>query len=159
MHDGKGLRYNEGKAPLDFLPAEILGLYFDVVKAPESTTPVDFMHMLHAFETDEVDAAYFLSFLTYEDLEGAARVFQYVTTREVKPYPAWNWTRGMAWSIPNGCIKRHALEIESGHNVDPETGFQHRFHIACNVIMLAYYVLHGIGKDDRMVTQLKEIAA
>lgn len=82
-------------------------------------------------------------------LEGAARVFHGVTTREVKPYPKWNWAKGMPWSVPLGCIKRHIGAWERGEDKDPETGESHLDHIICNLLMLKHYEDAFIEGDDR----------
>lgn len=82
-------------------------------------------------------------------LEGAARVFHGVTTREVKPYPKWNWAKGMPWSVPLGCVKRHIGAWERGEDKDPETGESHLDHIICNLLMLKHYEDAFIEGDDR----------
>lgn len=54
---------------------------------------------------------------------------------------AWNWVKGMAWSIPIACALRHAhaLYVE-GELLDPESGLPHIGHILCNLIMIEYYL-------------------
>ncbi len=71
-----------------------------------------------------------------------------------KKYAAWNWTKGMAWSIPTACIIRHCLAILDGETVDPESGLPHRGHIACNVVMLIQYEQTFKEGDDRPVKWL-----
>ena len=82
-------------------------------------------------------------------LEGACRVFQKATQKPVNPYPKWNWAKGMPWSIPLDCIKRHIAAIERGEDLDPETGELHIDHVLCNVVMLRHYYNAYREGDDR----------
>jgi hypothetical protein len=68
--------------------------------------------------------------------QDCARVFSY----GAKKYAAWNWAKGMAWSIPLACAARHTLKvIQDNQMADDESGLPHAGHIACNVIMLLQY--------------------
>jgi hypothetical protein len=91
-------------------------------------------------------------------LEGAARVFQKATTRPVNPYPKWNWAKGMPWSVPIGCLKRHLAAIERGENRDPDSGELHIDHVMCNVLMLTHYYTAFPEGDDRCPHFKKETA-
>jgi len=78
-------------------------------------------------------------------LEEAAKVFDYGANK----YKAWNWLKGMPWSIPVGCALRHMKaifidqEFTDGESLLPHTG-----HFACNIIMLATYdVMYQEGND------------
>lgn len=82
-------------------------------------------------------------------LAGAARVFHAVTTRKEKPYPAWNWLRGMAWSGPYACAIRHLDAWYRGEPFDPETGESHLDHVICNLLMLRHYEDVYAQGDDR----------
>lgn len=68
-------------------------------------------------------------------LEDAARVFTYGS----KKYAAWNWAKGMAWSVPVACMMRHLAAMQRGEEIDPESGLPHVGHIMCNALMLATY--------------------
>jgi len=57
--------------------------------------------------------------------------------------------KGMKWSVPIACALRHELAIRLGEENDPESGLPHRGHIACNLIMLMYYVENYPEGDDR----------
>ena len=82
-------------------------------------------------------------------LEGAARVFEQATKRKVNPYPRWNWAKGMPWSVPIGCIKRHLAAMERGEDRDQDSGELHVDHMMCNLLMLIqYYRMYREG-DDR----------
>jgi len=63
-------------------------------------------------------------------------------------YGAFNWQKGMPWSIPMNCILRHAFSMAEGEWRDPESGRPHAAHIACNVSMLIYYWTFGKGTMD-----------
>lgn len=82
-------------------------------------------------------------------LEGAARVFQKATQKPVNPYPKWNWAKGMPWSVPLGCLKRHLAAFERGEDRDTETGELHIDHIMCNLLMLKHYQTAFAQGDDR----------
>jgi hypothetical protein len=82
-------------------------------------------------------------------LEAGARVFDHVTTRPVKPYPRWNWAKGMEWSVPYACILRHLAAWYRGEDNDPETGISHLGHVMCNLLMLTHYQDAFPEGDDR----------
>lgn len=101
----QGLRWNEGKAPLEMIP----------------------LHLL----------------------EGAAHVFHDVTTREERPYPAWNWLKENDWSVPYACMMRHLSKWQMGEDNDEETGRSHLDHAMCNLLMLIHYSRQYPHRDDR----------
>src|SRR5690606_14697958 len=70
------------------------------------------------------------------DWRAAARVFEYGKQK----YAAWNWAKGMAWSVPLACAARHALAILEGDETDPESGLPHVGHYIANLVMLAHFV-------------------
>lgn len=78
-------------------------------------------------------------------LEGEARVWAY----GAKKYAAWNWAKGMPWSVPLGCLLRHLSAFQRGEDIDPESGLPHLDHIACNVRMLKLFSLNYPEGDDR----------
>lgn len=82
-------------------------------------------------------------------LAGAAHVFKHVTEREVKPYPMWNWAKGMPWSVPYGCMLRHMAAWYRGEDDDKETGLNHLHHAMCNLLMLTHYIDAFPEGDDR----------
>jgi hypothetical protein len=80
------------------------------------------------------------------NLVDAVRVFEY----GAKKYAAWNWAKGMQWSIPTGCVLRHTRSIvEDGEFIDPESGCEHFGHIDCNLIMLDWFRHAYPEGDDR----------
>lgn len=63
-------------------------------------------------------------------------------------YGWYNWEKGMKWSIPLGCLRRHARALSDGEWLDPETGVSHVALIRCNATMLAYYYYYDVGEND-----------
>ena len=102
---GEGLRFNENKIPIEFIP----------------------LHLL----------------------DGAAKVFKNVTERKEKPYPMWNWSRGMDWSKPYACLIRHMTAWYRGEDLDKETKLNHLHHAMCNLLMLTHYLDAFPEGDDR----------
>jgi hypothetical protein len=81
-------------------------------------------------------------------LESTARVFMHGK----KKYKAWNWAKGMPWSVVIGCMKRHLAAIERGEDFDvgkKGSGLRHIGHIMCNAIMLEHYMNTFPEGDDR----------
>lgn len=66
-----------------------------------------------------------------------------------KKYAAWNWAKGMAWSVPYACICRHLFAWWRGEEKDAESGFSHLAHVVCNVMMLLHYRNSYKEGDDR----------
>ena len=69
-------------------------------------------------------------------LESTANVFEY----GAKKYAAWNWIKGMKYSVVIGCLKRHLAAIERGEDYDSESGQRHLGHMMCNLLMLEQYM-------------------
>lgn len=78
-------------------------------------------------------------------MEGEARVWAY----GAKKYKAWNWMKGMDWSVPYACAIRHLAAFQRGEDVDPETLESHIDHAMCNLRMLKYYTEYYKEGDDR----------
>jgi hypothetical protein len=78
-----------------------------------------------------------------------AQVFDYGRRK----YAAWNWSKGMAWSIPLACAARHIIYgILAGEPNDVESTHPHRGHVACNLAMLMTYERTFQEGDDRAPT-------
>lgn len=78
-------------------------------------------------------------------LEDEIRVWEYGKRK----YAAFNWAKGMPWSVPYACILRHMSAWQRGEDTDPESGLPHLAHIACNVRMLTLYATNYQEGDDR----------
>lgn len=67
-----------------------------------------------------------------------------------RKYKAWNWAKGMAWSVPYACIMRHLIAYWwKGERNDQESGYHHLAHVVCNVMMLLHYERFYPEGDDR----------
>jgi hypothetical protein len=91
-------------------------------------------NLMHVFETVGVEA--------WQD---CARVFDYGKAK----YAAWNWAKGMAWSVPLACAARHLIAILNGEETDKESGLPHRGHVMCNLVMLMTFEQTYKEGDDR----------
>lgn len=141
---GTAARYNKGKPPLDLIPVYMFLEVFEdeLAKHPRL---MDCLCILEDFQARSADGTALLALLEYEDLVQAAEVFSY----GARKYAAWNWAKGMKWSIPLGCILRHTMAILEGEETDYESGCTHWGHIVCNLIMLRHFwSFYGEG-DDR----------
>lgn len=145
---GSGARYNAGKVPLDLL------LLIDVADmlprdTEERRDVIEALGALGTFqETRDREALEAVVACLYsshtEALRDAARVLDYGR----KKYAAWNWAKGMSWSIPLACAARHLLAIYDGERDDKESGLPHAAHVVCNVLMLAAFArFYGEGDD------------
>lgn len=85
-------------------------------------------------------------------LEDEARVWEY----GMRKYAAWNWAKGMDWSIPYECALRHLSAWQRGEEIDAESGQKHLAHVMANVRMLLLYSETYPEGDDRPKEWLNE---
>jgi hypothetical protein len=146
---GTGSRLNAGKPKLEYVPMRVL---LDIMA--QETTGYEGKADLFAIGTavaafeegDDREAARALLLLTERfGVESTCAQFDF----GAKKYSAWNWAKGMAWSIPLACFKRHWLKLRSGEQDDPESGVSHWGAIGCNLTMLVHFVRHYREGDDR----------
>ena len=139
---GSGARANGGKMRLEYVP---VGLWQDIGIVPKGWE--DFVSQLASFQNGD-NAAIFRS-LPYcqHYIYAACDVFDYGAQK----YAAWNWAKGMPWSVPIACIGRHLRAMAQGEQYDKESGKLHEGHILCNVLMLCTYVEYYPEGDDRPV--------
>lgn len=78
-------------------------------------------------------------------LEDEAKVWAY----GAKKYKAWNWAKGMPWSVPFACAMRHLSAWQRGEDIDKESGQPHLAHVMCNLRMLTLYTHTYPEGDDR----------
>lgn len=90
------------------------------------------------------------SLIPLSTLEDEARVWMYGKQK----YAAWNWAKGMAWSVPLACALRHLAAWQRGEDVDPESGLPHLAHVMCNIRMLTLYTKTYPEGDDRPPKEL-----
>lgn len=91
------------------------------------------------------------SLIPLQTLTDEARVWMHGQ----KKYNAWNWTKGMPWSVPYACALRHLAAWQAGEENDQESGLPHLAHAMCNLRMLTLYSTNYTEGDDRPVEQLK----
>lgn len=85
------------------------------------------------------------SLIPLATLEDEARVWMYGKNK----YAAWNWAKGMPWSVPLACALRHIAAWQRGEDIDPESGLPHLAHVMCNIRMLTLYTKTYPEGDDR----------
>ncbi|MGZ5080730.1 MAG: dATP/dGTP diphosphohydrolase domain-containing protein [Usitatibacter sp.] len=146
---GSGARFNDGKPPFELIPVRVISkLYGDVLVSDEPRARVVrcLQHLASWQETGEEGHIYdAMVSLGEEALIEATFVLEYGK----KKYAAWNWAKGMPWSVCVACAVRHALAVLRGEQTDPESGRLHVGHIMCNLIFLATFVRTYPEGDDR----------
>lgn len=85
------------------------------------------------------------SLIPLSTLEDEVRVWEYGKRK----YAAWNWAKGMAWTIPFACCLRHLAAWQRGEENDQESGLPHLAHAICNLRMLTHYSRAYPEGDDR----------
>lgn len=127
---GTGARFNDGKAPYELIPIELIA---GMVKEDSIGYMLSELGRFQFTHDGEIVKSLLCEF--GEHLEDCARVFDYGR----KKYAEWNWLKGMPWSVPLGCAVRHLLALDKGEELDPESGLHHMGHVLCNLVMLASY--------------------
>ena len=93
-----------------------------------------------------------LSLIPFCTLEDEARVWMYGKAK----YAAWNWAKGMDWSVPFACMMRHMAAWQRGEHLDAESGLPHLAHAMCNLRMLTLYSKTYLQGDDRPLMQFSD---
>lgn len=135
---GSGARYNDGKPDLSLIPLDIIARSLVVeATARDGHLGTSLLRLGQFQRTGNVvhlDAAIRLMRNAWFD---CARVFEYGRNK----YAAWNWAKGMAWSIPLACAARHAVkELYLDEFLDGESGLPHAGHYLANLVMLRTFV-------------------
>lgn len=91
-----------------------------------------------------------LSLIPFCTLEDEARVWEYGKEK----YAAWNWAKGMDWSVPFACMMRHMAAWQRGEINDKESGLPHLAHAMCNLRMLTLYSKNYLEGDNRPPKEL-----
>lgn len=138
---GSGARYNAGKPAVELIPLRLIAESLRDISCPPWQLQSDVWVALRAAgefqETGSRDAINDALRAMAGYWGDCARVFDYGRRK----YAAWNWAKGMAWSVPLACIGRHALaKLGDFQDIDPESGERHEGHILCNLVMLATYI-------------------
>ena len=114
---GSGARYNDGKPDLSLIPLDIIARSFNkfgrvLVTNALDTSLLRLGQFQRTGDVAELDDAIALIRASWID---CARVFEYGRNK----YAAWNWAKGMDWSIPLACAARHAVkELYLGEDLD-----------------------------------------
>jgi hypothetical protein len=144
---GAGARYNAGKVPLELIPLRLIAENAQHASGVEFTAEIEALFALARFQEgggidDLLDAITAIGPAWGE----CASVFEYGRRK----YAAWNWAKGMAWSVPIACAARHLIfGPMAGEPTDQESGFSHRGHFLCNIVMLLTFVRTYPEGDDR----------
>lgn len=144
---GSGARFNDGKPALELLPLRVLA---DALRAdrmdPGQAAALAALRELAAWQEDGSPTHLYAALAALGNpWNEIAAVLDYGRRK----YAAWNWAKGMAWSICVGCAVRHLVKIIDGEPNDPESGMPHRAHVGCNVVFLATFQRTYPEGDDR----------
>ena len=148
---GSGARFNDGKLAMDLIPVSFWVRAWDYdLNHRAGGVNRDVKIVLHGLERfqegNDGAPAKILEAFGEGGLRSATRVLEF----GAKKYAAWNWAKGMNWSVPTGCILRHSRAIlVDDEDYDPESDLPHFGHILCNVVMLDYFTKHYPEGDDR----------
>lgn len=131
---GSGARFNAGKPPMELLPARVIAdFYRGTTKTEGERDALLCLDYLAHWQESGAQAALLNALAALAaPLQECAHVFDYGRAK----YAAWNWAKGMPWSVPFACAVRHLVAILDGQETDPESGRLHMGHVACNIVML-----------------------
>lgn len=146
---GSGARFNSGKPPFELIPLECVAQHMRSVQYTDDTFAVipatEALHHLGRWQARAGSLVEVLNALGFGGWEECAMVFDYGRRK----YKAWNWAKGMAWSVPLACAARHLMAMLRGEENDPESGLPHRGHVFCNIVMLMVFATTFVEGDDR----------
>ena len=86
-----------------------------------------------------------MDLLDHDALVGVSKVLGF----GAKKYAAHNWRGGIQYSRLIGAAYRHLGAINSGEDIDPESGLPHVDHLGCCVMFLSNMMKHRPDLDDR----------
>lgn len=135
---GSGARYNDGKPDLSLVPLTLIARTLRVREKhhEDDLAVVSALMLLGQFQQTGEARYLDLALTTLRPYWGdCAKVFEYGKAK----YAAWNWAKGMAWSVPLACAGRHAL-AHFIDDLDDESQQRHLGHLLCNVVMLRHFV-------------------
>ena len=72
------------------------------------------------------------SLIPLASMKEAAKVLEYGATK----YAVDNWRKPTNWRVSYACLMRHMAAWQSGEDLDPESGFSHLGHAACNILQM-----------------------
>ena len=74
------------------------------------------------------------SLIPLASLKEAAKVLEYGASK----YARGNWLKPTSWEVSFACLMRHMSAWQAGEDNDPESGFSHLGHAACNIIQMLH---------------------
>jgi hypothetical protein len=150
---GSGARFNDGKPAVELIPLLLIGDFYYTKEKPALANA---LMALGAYQAGgNKDDLHALIRFVGPAWDECARVFDYGRAK----YAAWNWAKGMDWSIPIACAARHLLRMIDGEEIDPESGLPHRGHVLCNIVMLITFIETYPEGDDRPKAWLSRAGA
>lgn len=135
---GSGARANANKPQLDLIPLYQYSLaYGFVAEDYETDRMLKILHTLSKWQQGRITLENALreNRIHAMDLSAAHGALEYGKGK----YAAWNWAKGMAWSIPVGCMLRHLRSQLTGEPYDVESGQTHYSHFMANLVMLIHF--------------------
>lgn len=148
---GSGARFNAGKLPASLVPQRLVAEQYRLQIHEDSPT----YHFIGALDAmglwqeggneEQLHAALAKLGPVRSTTEACARVFDYGR----KKYAAWNWAKGMPWSVCFECTCRHLYDLIEGQTEDHESHLPLIGHVACNIVMLLTYHRTYTQGDDR----------
>ena len=128
---GSGARFNDGKPDLSLIPPIMLPHRED----EEHYQLLNSMQ-IYMFNGNPEPLWNWMDEAMANNHDLCAKVFEYGKRK----YAAWNWAKGMQWSIPIACALRHAHALYYNREEnDPESDLPHIGHILCNLVMLRHF--------------------
>lgn len=152
---GTGARANGDKVQLDLLPLACVASLL-TPNTPAQKHVKDALRALGMFQANGASVDLKSAFqstamaagMTLQELiDESAAVLEYGKTK----YAAWNWLKGMPYSVCIGCAARHLMRKMwiDPKSVDEESGRLHAGHVACNLLFLMTYMTTYREGDDR----------
>lgn len=145
---GSGARFNIGKPPLELIPLAVIANAPVSGSAESLPDPIAALGLLGAWQMSgrlDTMTLYATAACLGCPWAEAARVFEYGRAK----YAAWNWAKGMPWSVALGSAARHLIAMRDGEANDPESNLPHVGHVMCNLVMLIWYAENYREGDDR----------
>lgn len=130
---GGGRRNNQDKASFELVPLSLVAKSFVYDLTPAGLTTKVMLGLVGQFQASG-DIKYLDMALQHGNTYwiDCAKGFAFGRIK----YDEWNWASGMKWSVPLGCIGRHALAVLTGEDIDVESNIHHIGLIMCNIVML-----------------------
>jgi hypothetical protein len=91
-----------------------------------------------------------LDLLPIRPLKDTAEVLTYGLNKYGKD--SWREGEMIEWSRVYSSIQRHLFAFQAGEDNDPETGYSHLAHAACNILMMIEHTYINPQGDDRATT-------